>query len=57
MFFFTVVNSSQEQELLIVENTNSICRPEVVGLLRFQATKKIKEFPCDTKVCYKVREH
>lgn len=36
--------SPQKQELLAVENTNSICRPEVVGVLRFQATKKVKFF-------------
>ena len=36
--------SPQKQEPLVVENTNSICRPQVIGVLRFQATKKVKFF-------------
>ena len=46
VFFFCLLlwllsASPQKQELLVVENTNSICRPEAVGVLRFQATKKV----------------
>ncbi|XP_020603335.1 uncharacterized protein LOC110042314 isoform X1 [Orbicella faveolata] len=43
---FNPLGLQSKQDLLVVENTNSICRPEVIGVLRFQATKKLLEV-CD----------